>query len=60
MHTLCIICYSNIPLDGIIKLTEAERDNIDSEAMKYMKLCNETLNKYKSEGKDTNIYDTNR
>lgn len=42
------ICYSNIPIDGVVKLTESERDNIDADAMKYMKLCNETLSKFKS------------
>ena len=44
--------FSNIPLeDGAAKMTESERDQIDSEAVKYMRLCRDTLDKYKSDGR---------
>ena len=32
-------------------MTESERDQIDSEAVKYMRLCRDTLDKYKSDGR---------
>ena len=46
---MCILWlyYSNILIEGVVKLSEADRDNIDADAMKYMKLCNETLAKFK-------------